>query len=99
MQINFTHNNIELTDAIKDYAQEKFLALKDYFDEIQICDVVLGKTSNHHEKGEVFECKVHLTYPGGSFYVDKVSEDLYKAINECKDVLQRDIRKMKTTRE
>ena len=97
MEIRIAHEHIELTDAIKEYAEEKISKLEDYMDNLLYANVWLGKTSNHHEKGNVFHCKVNVEYPGGMFRVDKTSDDLYKAINECKDVLKQEITKFKET--
>lgn len=91
MKINLEHENIELTDAIKEYAEEKFGKLPQYMDDLIIADVRLGKDSQHHEKGNVFHCRVNLEYPGGSFRADKTGDDLYKAINECKEALKMQI--------
>jgi len=97
MEIKITHEHIELTDAIQKYAEDKFSGLDKYFPNLLLADVWLGKTSNHHRKGDVFECKINLTYPGGMFRAEQVDEDLYKAINEAKEVLIREITKFKET--
>lgn len=95
MNININHENIDLTDAIKAYVEEKIGGLDTYMDNLLLADVLVGKTSQHHEKGNVFHCRVNLEYPGGMFRVEKIEDDLYKAIDECKDVLKREIKEFK----
>lgn len=97
MKININHENIDLTEAIKAYVDEKIGGLDKYMDNLQVAEVLVGKTSQHHEKGNVFHCRVNLDYPGGMFRAEKVEDDLYKAIDACKDVLKRDITKFKET--
>jgi ribosomal subunit interface protein len=97
MRININHENIELTDAIKNAVEEKISSCEKYMDNLQVAEVVVGKTTNHHEKGNVFHCSVNLEYPGGMFRAERVGEDLYTVINECRDVLKREITKFKET--
>lgn len=93
MQIKITHQNIELTDAIKDYVEEKIGSIVEMDDSLQIADVVVGKESNHHGKGDVFHCRVNVSYPGGMFRADEFSDDLYKSIDFSKDTLKREVAK------
>ena len=97
MEIKITHENIELTEAIQVYLEEKFSKLDQFMPNLLLADVWLGKTTNHHRKGEVFECKINLAYPGGVFHVEQVDQDLYKAINQAKEVLIREITEFKET--
>lgn len=87
---------MELTEAIKDYVNEKIGGLEKFFDNIIEAKVDVGKTSNHHQKGDVFRAEVNLDVP--EKYVlraEATREDLYMAINEVKDDLQRQIKKYK----
>jgi putative sigma-54 modulation protein len=96
MKIDIKGTNMELTEAIKDYVNEKIGGLEKFFDNIIEAKVEVGKTSNHHQKGDVFRAEVNLDVP--EKYVlraEAVREDLYMAINEVKDDLQRQIKKYK----
>lgn len=95
MQIKITHENIEPTDAIREYVEDKISLLTNFQDDLQIADVVVGKTTNHHNKGEVFHCRVNVSYPGGLYRADEMHEDLYTAIGASEAVLQREIIKHK----
>ena len=95
MDIRISHEHLDLTDAIKEYAQDKIGTLDHFMPNLLKVDVRLGTTTSHHRKGKIFECKVNLTYPGGMFRAEKVSDDLYKAINEAVDVLVIEVEKYK----
>ncbi len=91
MQLNIKYEHIDSSDAIQSYLEDKIGALVDIMDTLLTADIVVGKTTQHHEKGSIFKCRVNLTYPGGMFRAEKVEEDLYAAIDACKDVLHREI--------
>ncbi|MFH1286676.1 MAG: ribosome-associated translation inhibitor RaiA [Candidatus Magasanikbacteria bacterium] len=95
MNINIKSTNIELTDAVKEYALEKIGSLEKYFDNIQGADIDLGMHSTHHQKGKVFYAEVNMLVPGKKLRVVKDSEDQYKAIDKVKDHLKAELEKMK----
>lgn len=95
MEIKISHENIELTDAIKSFVEEKMNALPKYMDSLLEADVWVGKISNHHAKGNVFECKINASYPGGMFRGEATGDDLYNTIMAVKKILQAQIIKHK----
>ena len=97
MKINIKSTKIELTDAIKDYVQEKMDMLEKNLGSIKVlnCDVEVGMTSNHHNKGEIFRTEVNLSLPGEMIRVEKTEEDLYRSIDNVKDHLTMSIKKYK----
>lgn len=88
MTINIRGAQIELTDAIRNYVEEKFSSLEKYESHIQMIDVEVGKTTNHHQKGDVFSCSAHVILPSDSMKIERDAEDLYKAIDKVKDHLR-----------
>lgn len=97
MKINIKSTKIELTDAIKDYVQEKMDMLEKNLGSIKVlnCDVEVGMTSNHHNKGEIYRTEVNLSLPGELLRIEKTEEDLYRAIDNVKDHLTMAIKKYK----
>lgn len=96
MKIDIKGTNMELTEAIKDYVIEKIGSLEKFFDNIIEARVDVGKTSNHHQKGDVFRAEVNLQVPEiGILRAEAIREDLYMAVNEVKDDLQRQLKKYK----
>lgn len=95
MQINIKATGIELTDAIKKHVEEKTNDLRTYFDNIQGIDVILGKESEHHNKGRVFFAEFNISVPGKNINLKKEAEDLYKAVDKVKDHLKVEFDKLK----
>lgn len=89
--------NMELTPAIRDYVEEKLSHLDALLpnDDSILFDVEVGKTTMHHQKGDVMRCEVNLQVPGELLRVEKTEEDLYKAIDKVKDHLAETIREWK----
>lgn len=95
MKVTIQGTGIELTEAIKQYAEEKVQSLEKYFDQILQADIDVGMNSHHHNKGKVYYAEVNLSVPGKLVRVVKESEDLYKAIDKVKDHLKVELEKMK----
>ncbi len=85
--------NIELTDAIKAYAEEKVMSLSKFTERYSPCDVTIevGKTTNHHNKGEIYRAEVNMTIPGDLIRAERERDNLYAAIDEVKDDLKRQL--------
>ena len=62
------------------------------------CEVELGKTSAHHQKGEIFRAEMHVVGPGLDAYAAAEHEDLYSAIDEVRDSIVRDLQAKKGKR-
>ena len=57
--------------------------------------VEIEKTALHHKKGPFFRAECQMQIPAKSIRAESVSENLYLAIDEVKDELQREIKKYK----
>ncbi len=87
---------MELSEAIKDYVNKKILALnKFYNDKIIRADVVVGVSSDHHQKGKKFFAECKLDVPGKNLFALKEEETLYKAIDKIRDYLELELKKYK----
>lgn len=95
MIITIHGTGMELTQAIRDYAEEKITSLEKFFDNIQRASIDMGMKSRHHQKGNIFYAEVNLSIPGHMLRVVKEEDDLYKAIDKVKDQLKIDLEKMK----
>jgi len=100
MQIKIKATKIELTDAIKDYVQEKMDMMEKNLGSVVpvACDVEVGLTSDHHNKGEIFRCEVNLRLPGELLRVEREELDLYKAVDNVKNHMVMAIKKYKEKR-
>lgn len=87
MQITVNTHNLDATEAVKNYAEEKLGIVAKYLPENENADLVitLGKTSEHHTHGNVFEAKARIKSGNTEVYVSSVKDDMYAAIDELKD--------------
>ena len=90
MKINLKTTHLELTEAIRNYAQSKMDMLEKYLGNIQVinCDLELEKSVGGQNKGEIFRAEINLQIPRGILRVEKTEADLYKAIDKVKDHLE-----------
>ncbi|PLX20897.1 ribosomal subunit interface protein [Candidatus Parcubacteria bacterium] len=100
MQVRIKATKIDLTDSIRDYVQQKMDMLDKYLGTYDVvnCDVEVGVTTNHHQKGKIFKAETNIQLPGELLRVEKEAEDLYKAIDKVKDHMTRSIRRYKEKR-
>lgn len=101
MDIQVKATGIEHTPAIDAYAEEKIGSLEKFLQRVNTPHTVvieLSKTSNHHKNGPVFSCHAHLTVPHETMHAEAEAADLYAAIDEVHDDLQRQIIKYKEIR-
>ncbi|MDO8621600.1 MAG: ribosome-associated translation inhibitor RaiA [Candidatus Levybacteria bacterium] len=96
MNITIQGLGIELTEAIKQHAEERMQALEKFVHtknpEAVTVEVEVGKESEHHNKGPIFFCEVHMIIPDeGPVRSREVHEDLYAAIDVVRKELQRQL--------
>ena len=95
MEINIIGRHIEITAAIRDYAQNKVGKLPRYYDRIQAIEVVADR-ANHHNNYEVeIIVQVERSEP---FVAKGVGGDLYACIDESADKLERQLAEHKKKR-
>lgn len=91
MKYNIRGDKMVVTDAIRDYAEEKLGKLEKYFKDDDITANVLTRVRGNSQIVEV-------TIPTSKFVLrsEEENEDLYAAIDLVSDKLERQIRKNKT---
>lgn len=91
MKYNIRGDKMIVTEAIKDYAEEKLGKLEKYFKDDDITANVLTRVRGNSQIVEV-------TIPTSKFVLrsEEENEDLYAAIDLVSDKLERQIRKNKT---
>jgi len=57
--------------------------------------VEVEKTTNHHQKGEIYRAEVNLMIGGDLLRIEKTEKDVFKAIDKVKDHLDMVIKKYK----
>ncbi|MBI1908280.1 ribosome-associated translation inhibitor RaiA [Candidatus Uhrbacteria bacterium] len=92
--ISLKATNIELTDAITKYVEEKVGSLEKLvqdFEPAAELSVEVGKTTRHHAKGPYLSAEMMLQIPGELLRATEEAEDLYAAIDLARDALRRQI--------
>lgn len=89
MNIQITGRHVEITDAIKQYVDEKIGKVSNYFDNIISTKVILS-VEKEHQVAEVI-----INVPGNEFIAKSDDRDLYAAIDLVEDKIARQLRKHK----
>ena len=89
MNISIKATNLELTPAIKDYTEKRLgKSITKFATDQALIEIELAKTTNHHNKGDVFMAEVMVTNPLGKTYRSVAEKsDLYEAIDVVRDQL------------
>ena len=100
MNLQIKAKNIELTEEIKDYAQKKMDALDKYLGDFPVinADFQVEKTTNHHQKGEVYRAELNLKVPQELLRVEKTGTDIHQAIDLVRDHMEIVINKYREKR-
>lgn len=98
MKIQIKTANIDLTDAIEEYVNEKLTYLEklvDSNDESVHCNVEIGLISKHHQSGDIFKAEVNMHTAGHDYHSVVEKEDLYIAITSVRDELSNSIKQFR----
>ncbi|PHM36126.1 ribosome hibernation promoting factor [Xenorhabdus innexi] len=90
MQLNITGHNIEITDALRNIVNTKCGKLVQYFDKINLIQVILRV----EKVQKIAEATVHVN--GGELHASSEHEDMYAAIDALVDKLTRQLTKHKS---
>ena len=89
MQISVTGHHVEVTDSLRTYVDEKVGKLKRHFDNVTDVHVILTVEKLEQKA----EATVQISC--AKLYADYVKEDMYQAIDNMVDKLDRQIIKHK----
>ena len=89
MQISVSGHHLDVTESIRAYTLEKFEKIERHFEHITNIHVILELEKNVQKA----EATVHIK--GGELFAEAESEDLYAAIDQLVDKLDRQILKHK----
>ncbi len=89
MQVSITGHHVEVTDSLRNHVEDKISKLKRHFDNVTDAHVILTV--------EKLEQKAEATVQisGAKLFADDVREDMYQAIDNMVDKLDRQIIKYK----
>ncbi|WP_251978948.1 ribosome hibernation-promoting factor, HPF/YfiA family [Salinicola avicenniae] len=89
MQVNVTGHHMELTDALRDYVNEKLARLERHYDNITNVQVTLSIEKERQQAA----CILHAA--GGDLHAEASDSDMYAAIDSLADKLDRQLVKHK----
>lgn len=58
-------------------------------------EIEAGKTTGHHREGDVYRAEINFSAGGARLRAVAVKDDLYAALDEAKDEMQKDLRQHK----
>jgi len=98
MKINEKGTNMEINQEIKDYLYKKLAHIDKFLnpaDESVMCEVELGKISNHHNKGDVYKTEINLHIAGKNLRAEAEMDDIFASIDIAKDEMVRELQSNK----
>lgn len=93
MYINIKTTNTVLTPAISDYVTKRFEKISKILenDSTIKCDVELAKTTDHHQKGDLFKAEIHIIGRGINAYASSEKDSIMSAIDDVQEDVLREI--------
>lgn len=102
IKINIKSKNTTLTDPLKEYANQKLSDLDKFINKSEnfSMDLELSRTTKHHHRGpEVFYAEANLQVSRNKVLrAESYNADLRSAIDEVKDVLEKELKGFKGKR-
>jgi putative sigma-54 modulation protein len=89
MQIQVSGQQMEVTEPLRVYAQEKIGRIQKHFDHVTNTNVVLHVEKNRHKA----EATIHAK--GATMHANAEGEDMYAALDALADKLDRQVLKHK----
>ncbi len=94
MHISVIGRNIEITDAIRSYAEEKIGKVMNHYDQIQSIEVILNVIKNP-SVAQNHSAEVICKFVSGSVTAEESAESMYASIDLVADKITRLVKKYK----
>lgn len=89
MQVTVSGHQVDITEPLRSYAQQKVGRIQKHFDNVTTTTVVLHVEKNRH----LAEATIHAK--GATLHADATGDDMYAAIDSLADKLDRQVLKHK----
>ncbi|WP_029686289.1 ribosome hibernation promoting factor [Tatumella saanichensis] len=89
MQLNITGQHVEITAGLRQFTEEKFAKLVQFFEHINQVYIILKV----EKVQQIAEATLHIN--GGEIHATAVTEDMYSAIDGLVDKLSRQLTRHK----
>ena len=101
MRINIKTTNIRLTLELSDYLNKRlegFEKLTSHYSEATIVDVEIGRTTKHHQTGDIYRAEINVHIGHKSFRAVQETGDLYTSIDAARGQMLEELRSNKEKR-
>lgn len=88
MTVNITSKQMDITPAIRAHVEDRLAKLEKWQTQLINPHFILSKTPNG------FEVEASIGTPNGNLLAKAESDDMYKAINEVEEKLERQLNKI-----
>ena len=101
MNVSISGHHISVTEAMDTAVREKLEKVERHFDQIQSIQVILSLDNSGASAGgkKSHKAEAIMRVSGQEMFVQAYEDDMYKAINEMADKLERQVRKYKARQE
>lgn len=102
MRITIKGTGIELSPDITDYVEKRLGSIfkfENLNDPSSRCEVEVGRTTRHHQTGDIYYAEVNLHIPGESLRATAEAATVNAAVDAVKDEIQRELRQLKGKRQ
>ncbi|SFV87127.1 Ribosome hibernation protein YhbH [hydrothermal vent metagenome] len=89
MQLSISGHHLDITDAIKQHAEEKLSKIKHYFDHLININMILEVEKDVHKA----EASIHIS--GADLFAKAESDNMYTSIDQMVNKLDTQVRKHK----
>lgn len=93
MKINIKATGIDLTPSIQEYVEKRIETIEKFVNEESseaLAEVEVGLPSRHHKSGNIFYAEINLSVDGKLLTATATKDDLYAAIDEMRDTIERE---------
>jgi putative sigma-54 modulation protein len=95
MNLTISGHHLEVTPALRGYVTQKLDRITRHFDQVVDVRVLLSVEKQKEKEGrQRAECNIHVK--GSDLFAECAHEDLYAAVDELVDILDRQVVKHKT---
>jgi len=94
MKLNIKTTNVTLTPQISEYVSKRLEKIETILgDDPSIqCDLELARTTEHHQKGDIFRAEIHIVGAGRNCYSSSEKSDLLMAVDDVRDEVLRELK-------
>jgi putative sigma-54 modulation protein len=95
MNLTISGHHLEVTPALRNYVTAKLDRITRHFDQVVNVKVLLTVEKQKEKEGQRAECSIHVK--GNDLFAESAHEDLYAAVDDLFDKLDRQVVRHKET--